>query len=99
MFSGKGYQEAIEEDLSGCNASMVLASAWVGYARARQLGALLKDAVRRGVEVNVVLREPAKPTEEWEKVLGLLEELGCRVRVMPRKGPALDYAVLDDALV
>jgi hypothetical protein len=58
----------------------------------------LCGAVERGVSVEVVLREPRKPSLEWRQVLAALRDLGCEVR-LANGGEPLDVVVMDGSLV
>ena len=58
----------------------------------------LGGAIERGVSVEVVLREPRKPSSEWRQVLAALRDLGCEVR-LASGGEPLDVVVIDGLLV
>jgi hypothetical protein len=48
--------------------------------------------------VEVVLREPRKPSTEWWQVIAALRDLGCEVR-LANSGKPLDVVVIDGSLV
>ena len=62
------------------------------------LSGTLGVAIGRGVAVEVVLREPRKPSMEWRQVLAALRDLGCKVR-LASGGEPLDVVVMDGSLV
>jgi hypothetical protein len=64
----------------------------------RALREVLGDAIGRGVAVEVVLKEPKKPSSEWHQVLAALRDLGCAVRIADG-GEPLDVVVIDGSLV
>ena len=48
--------------------------------------------------MEVVLREPRKPSMEWRQVLAVLRDLGCEVR-LASGGEPLNVVVIDGPLV
>ena len=58
----------------------------------------LGGAIGRGVAVEVVLREPRKPSSEWRQVFAALRDIGCAAR-LASGGEPLDVVVIDGSLV
>ncbi|MBR3315673.1 MAG: DEAD/DEAH box helicase family protein [Atopobiaceae bacterium] len=98
LFSGKEVSEALEADLADSSSRVIMASSWARFARVRAMRDALGCAIGRGVAVEVVLREPGKPSSEWRQVLATLRDLGCEVR-LANDGEPLDVVVVDGSLV
>jgi superfamily II DNA or RNA helicase len=98
LYSGKEYAAAIEVDLADSASRVLVCSSWTRFARVKALGAVFANAVGRGVEVEVVLREPKKLSSEWQQVNAMLRDVGCAVR-MARQGEQSDFVVIDGSLV
>ena len=97
LFAGKEFVKAFESDLVECRERVVIASSWVRAARVEALRAVLAEAIGRGVVVDVVLREPTRASEEWDRSREMLCGLGCQVCPATESMP-LDCAVIDGAL-
>ncbi|MBR1829537.1 MAG: hypothetical protein IJ781_08525, partial [Atopobiaceae bacterium] len=94
LFAGKESSEALLADLTDSSSRVIMASSWARFARVRAMREALGVAVVRGVSVEVVLREPRKPSTEWHQVLAALRDLGCAVRIAGG-GEPLDVVVID----
>ena len=77
---------------------MTISSSWVKYTRTRSMHEMLGRAIGRGVIVEIVLKEPRKPSSEWHQALASLRDLGCAVR-LACGGEPLDVVVIDGSLV
>ena len=73
-------------------------SSWARFAHVRAMRESLGAAIGRGVAVEVVLREPRKPSSEWRQALAALSDLDCEVR-LASGGEPLDVVVIDGSLV
>lgn len=98
LLSGKQSSEALLADLADSFSRVILSSSWARFARVRALREALGGAIGRGVAVEVVLREPKRPSSEWRQVLATLRDLGCEVR-LANGGEPLDVVVIDGSLV
>lgn len=98
LFSGKESSKVLAADLADSNSRVIMASSWARFARLRTMREILDDSIGRGVAVEVVLREPKKPSMEWLQVTTTLRDLGCELR-LARGGEPLDVVVIDDSLV
>ncbi|MBO7673785.1 MAG: DEAD/DEAH box helicase family protein [Atopobiaceae bacterium] len=98
VFYGKEYAEALEADLADSASRVVISSSWARFARIKVLRRVLENAVGRRVAVEVVLREPKKPSPEWQQLTSMLSDMGCTVRIA-RQRERKDFVVIDDALV
>ena len=98
LFAGKESSEALLADLTDSSSRVIMASSWARFARVRAMREALSGAIGRGVAVEVVLREPRKPSTEWHQVLAALRDLGCAVRIAGG-GEPLDVVVIDGSLV
>ena len=98
LFSGKEFSEVLDADLSDCTSRMTISSSWVKYTRTRSMHEMLGRAIGRGVIVEIVLKEPRKPSSEWHQALASLRDLGCAVR-LACGGEPLDVVVIDGSLV
>jgi superfamily II DNA or RNA helicase len=98
LFSGKQSSEALLADLADSFSRVIMSSSWARFARVRALCEALGGAIGRGVAVEVVLREPKRPSSEWRQVLAALRDLGCEVR-LANGGEPLDVVVIDGSLV
>jgi hypothetical protein len=75
-----------------------MASSWLRFTRVKAMREVLDDAIGRGVTVEIVLRTPKKPTDEWQQALETLRDLGCTVLLAHGREP-LDVVVIDGSLV
>ncbi|MBP3883941.1 MAG: DEAD/DEAH box helicase family protein [Olsenella sp.] len=98
LFAGKEFCKALEKDLADCSSKVVMASSWVRLGRVKALHELIESAGKRGVSVGVVLKEPAKPSSEWQQAVSMLREVKCDVRTA-RGVAASDCVILDGGLV
>ena len=98
LFAGKESSGALLADLTDSSSRVIMASSWARFARVRAMREALSGAIGRGVAVEVVLREPRKPSTEWHQVLAALRDLGCAVRIAGG-GEPLDVVVIDGSLV
>jgi hypothetical protein len=98
LFAGKESSEALLADLIDSSSRVTMSSSWARFARMRAMREALSGAIGRGVAVEVVLREPRKPSTEWHQVLAALRDLGCAVRIAGG-GEPLDVVVIDGSLV
>ena len=98
LFAGKESSEALLADLADSSSRVIMSSSWARFARVRAMRESLSGAIGRGVAVEVVLREPRKPSTEWRQVLAALRDLGCAVRIAGG-GEPLDVVVIDGSLV
>lgn len=98
LFVGKDSSEALLADLADSSFRVTMSSSWARFARMRAMRESLGAAIGRGVAVEVVLREPRKPSSEWRQVLAALSDLGCEVR-LASGGEPLDVVVIDGSLV
>lgn len=98
LFFGKESSEALLADLIDSSSRVTMSSSWARFARMRAMREALSGAIGRGVAVEVVLREPRKPSTEWHQVLAALLDLGCAVRIAGG-GEPLDVVVIDGSLV
>jgi hypothetical protein len=85
-------------DLADSSSRVIMSSSWARFARVRAMLESLSGAIGRGVAVEVVLREPRKPSTEWWQVVAALRDLGCEVR-LANSGKPLDVVVIDGSLV
>ncbi len=94
LFTGKESAEALLADLADSSSRVTMASSWARFTRARAMCEVHGAAIGRGVAVEVVLREPRKPSAEWRQVLATLRDTGCAVR-LANGGEPLDVVVID----
>ena len=98
LFAGRESSEALMADLADSSSRVIMSSSWARFARVRAMLESLSAAIGRGVAVEVVLREPRKPSTEWWQVIAALRDLGCEVR-LANSGKPLDVVVIDGSLV
>ena len=98
LFAGKESSEALLADLTDSSSRVIMSSSWARFARVRAMREALSGAIGRGIAVEVVLREPQRPSTEWHQVLAALRDLGCAVRIAGG-GEPLDVVVIDGSLV
>lgn len=98
LFFGRESLDAFETDLSESTSHVGISSSWVRFARVKALSETLGSAVGRGVAVEVLLKEPKRPSTECRQAIAALCDLGCAVR-SAREGGPLDVAVIDGSLV
>jgi superfamily II DNA or RNA helicase len=98
LFSGRECSDALMEDLADSSSRVTMASSWLRFTRVKAMREVLDDAIGRGVTVEIVLRTPKKPTDEWQQALETLRDLGCTVLLAHGREP-LDVVVIDGSLV
>ena len=98
LFSGRECSDALMEDLADSSSRVTMASSWLRFTRVKAMREVLGNAIGRGVTVEIVLRTPKKPTDEWRQALGALRDLGCTVLLAHGREP-LDVVVIDGSLV
>lgn len=98
LFAGRESSEVLMADLADSSSRVIMSSSWARFARVRAMFESLSAAIGRGVAVEIVLREPRKPSTEWWQVIAALRDLGCEVR-FANGGEPLDVVVIDGSLV
>ena len=98
FFRGASIMSAIDADVADATSRIAISSSWAKLSRVKALCASLGPVVGRGVSIDVVIREPRKPSREWGQVLDALRERGCGVRAARDEDP-LDLVVFDDEVV